>query len=63
MPMERQRWVMIGRLIGGVVLGGIAGFALYRFIGCSGGGCPITSNPWISVLYGMVMGAVLSQTR
>ncbi len=29
-------------------------------IGCSTGTCPITANPVISTLYGMVMGALLA---
>ena len=51
---------MLIRLILGVVLGGVAGFWYYRFVGCSTGTCPITSNPWISTLYGMAMGAFAS---
>ena len=45
------------RVLLGVVLGGAAGFAYYKFIGCSTGSCPLTSNPWISTLYGMAVGA------
>lgn len=51
---------MIVRLVIGVVLGGVAGFAYYRFVGCSSGACPITSNPYISTVYGAVMGVLVS---
>jgi hypothetical protein len=43
-----------------VVGGGALGFAYYKLIGCSSGACPITSNPWISTLYGAVMGYFIS---
>lgn len=48
------------RIIIGVVIGAILGFGYYRLVGCSSGTCPITSNPWISTLYGAVMGAVVA---
>jgi len=51
---------MIIRLITGLVVGGILGYGMYRFVGCSSGACPITSNPWISTFYGMVMGLFMS---
>lgn len=52
---------MIVRLIIGVVVGGLFGYGVYRVIGCSSGTCPITANPWISTIFGMVMGAMLSR--
>ena len=48
------------RILIGVAVGGALGFGLYRFVGCSSGSCPITSNPWISVLYGGLMGALVA---
>jgi hypothetical protein len=53
--------VMIVRLIIGVVVGGLVGYGMYRFIGCSTGACPITANPWTSILFGMIFGAMLSR--
>jgi hypothetical protein len=41
-----------------ILLGSAGGFAYYYFIGCTGGACPITSNPWISTAYGGVIGFV-----
>jgi hypothetical protein len=51
---------MILRTIIGIVIGAAAGFALYRFVGCSSGTCPITGNPYISTIYGAAMGAFAS---
>jgi Family of unknown function (DUF6132) len=46
----------------GAVVGGAAGFLYYRFIGCSSGSCMITSNPYISTLYGMLMGGLIADS-
>jgi hypothetical protein len=48
------------KLVAFIVVGGAMGFAYYKFVGCATGTCPITSNPFISTLYGALMGAVLS---
>ena len=44
----------------GITLGGLAGFLYYYFVGCSSGNCPITSNPYISIDYGSLLGYLLS---
>ena len=44
----------------GILVGGIGGFSYYYFIGCASGTCPITSNPYISVIYGAVLGYLFS---
>lgn len=51
---------MIIKLMAGVVLGGLLGFACYKFVGCSTGTCPLTSNPWISTIYGAVLGVLIA---
>ena len=48
------------RLAIGAVVGGLLGYGVYRFIGCSSGTCPITSNPWISTVFGVIMGAMVA---
>ena len=40
-------------------VGAAAGYAYYYYIGCMSGTCPITSNPYISTLYGTVVGILL----
>ena len=44
-----------------IVLGAIGGYAYYKFVGCKTGACLITGNPWISTLYGALMGAMLAR--
>jgi Family of unknown function (DUF6132) len=43
----------------GVVLGAIAGYTYYYFVGCASGTCAITSKPINSSLYGAMMGGLL----
>lgn len=40
--------------------GALAGFALQKLIGCSGGSCPIMRSSTTSVLYGAVIGLLMS---
>lgn len=39
--------------------GAAAGYLYYAFVGCASGTCPITSNPYISTLYGALAGVLL----
>jgi len=41
-----------------LIIGGIAGYLYYYFIGCSSGSCPLTGNPFSSVLFGVVFSAL-----
>ena len=52
---DKRRLITIGI---GVVLGAIAGYLYYFYIGCSSGSCAITSNPYNSTIYGMVLGGL-----
>ena len=40
----------------GAVIGLIGGYIYYAKVGCSSGSCAITSNPYISTLWGGAMG-------
>ncbi|MDZ7743841.1 MAG: DUF6132 family protein [Bacteroidota bacterium] len=40
----------------GLVIGAVGGYLYYHFIGCNSGSCAITSNPFMSVLWGALMG-------
>lgn len=43
----------------GIVIGAIAGYLYYFYVGCASGTCAITSKPLNSTLYGAVMGGLL----
>ncbi len=43
----------------GLIIVGIGGYIYYLTIGCSSGSCPITSNPWLSVLWGLILGYLI----
>jgi hypothetical protein len=52
---RRYLWV-VGAF---VVLGVIGGYAYYALIGCKTGSCGITSNPYLSMLWGGLLGYLL----
>ena len=39
-----------------VIIGGTLGFLYYYFVGCTSGTCAITSNPFLSIIFGGVLG-------
>jgi uncharacterized membrane protein YedE/YeeE len=43
----------------GVLMGLMAGYAYYFYVGCASGSCAITSKPLNSTLYGGLMGGLL----
>jgi hypothetical protein len=43
----------------GVVIGAIAGYLYYYYVGCASGSCAITSRPVNSTIYGAIMGGLL----
>jgi hypothetical protein len=47
------------RPILGVVIGGLAGFLYYHFVGCKSGSCAITSNPYNSTIAGGIFGYLM----
>jgi hypothetical protein len=51
------------RIVVGALVGAAVGYAMYRFVGCKTGACPITANPWVSMgVYGL-LGAMLAGGR
>lgn len=54
--MKKKAYIVTGI---GVVVGLIAGYAYYYYVGCASGTCAITSKPLNSTLYGGLMGGLL----
>jgi len=45
----------------GVLGGALVGFLYQHFIGCRTGACPLTSNPFVSTLYGGLVGLLVAR--
>ena len=54
--MTKKQYIFTGV---GVVVGLIAGYVYYHFVGCASGTCAITSKPINSTLYGGLMGGLI----
>lgn len=39
-----------------IFVGALLGYLYYFFVGCRVGTCPITSNPYLLTLYGVIIG-------
>lgn len=48
------------RIVIGAALGMVAGYAMYRLIGCRTGACPLNSNPFVAMGIWGVMGALVA---
>jgi len=52
--IARHKFTIIG-----ILVGALAGYAYYYFVGCASGTCAITSRPFNSTLYGAIMGGLI----
>ncbi len=43
----------------GLIVGAVGGYIYYIEIGCKSGTCPITSSPYMSMIWGAAMGYLL----
>ncbi len=52
--------LLLTKILAGAFLGAALGFGYYKMVGCSTGACPLTSNPWITTGYGMLIGVMFA---
>lgn len=57
---ERKPMNLLIRAAVGAVIGAAVGFAMYRFVGCKTGTCPITASPYTSMLIYGLLGAFVA---
>ncbi len=57
---ERIKAAFQIRHIIGLVIGGIAGFAYYYFVGCQSGACALKSNPFYNIVLGLLLGYLIA---
>ena len=55
--LKKNRLVFLG-----IAIGMLGGYGYYFFIGCDTGQCPITANPYISSLYGGIIGGLIFES-
>ena len=48
------------KILTGIILGSVLGFAVGYFGHCASGTCPLTGNPWVSTMVGAVSGALIA---
>lgn len=54
--INKINWI---KLLLGLTVGAIGGYAYYYYVGCASGTCAIQSDPVIMTLYGAGMGGLL----
>ena len=55
-----KNWIQKNKLyVAGGLLGAFTGFLYWKYVGCVTGTCAITSNPFRSILYFALTGALV----
>lgn len=60
-----KRFLTSGRFLKpflSIIIGGLAGYLYYYFVGCNSGQCAITSNPYNSIIFGSFFGFFLTSS-
>ena len=56
---ERGNMISIVKVIIGAAIGAGIGYAMYKFVGCRTGACPLTGNPYIAMSIWGIAGALM----
>ena len=59
--MKKKNCKLTGilRAIALPLVGSAGGWLYYRYVGCATGACAITSNPWLTIGFGVAFGLLL----
>jgi len=55
-PGQERKHKMLLHTVLYVAGGAVVGYGYHKIVGCRSGTCPITANPYISTLYGALVG-------
>jgi len=51
------------KIILGIAAGGIVGYLWHRIVGCASGMCPIVQSPYLSTIWGALLGLLFTINR
>jgi len=51
------------KIVLGIAAGGIVGYLWHRIVGCASGMCPIVKNPYLSTIWGALLGLFFTVNR
>lgn len=58
----KEKNMVLRAIIGGVA-GALVGLALYKFVGCRSGMCPLTANPFVAAFIWGLLGVVMAMGK
>jgi hypothetical protein len=61
MELSRIKITFWLKRTGPIALGAFGGFLYYTYVGCNSNSCAITGDPYISTIYGAVVGSVFTK--